>query len=116
MLPGALEHHVFKHVRDAGYTTIFITRTDLVPDLSHGDRGAVVFLNQDLQSVLEFELVNIRLTGKQGERRGGQQQRTAVQQHGTVSRGLVKNGREHGRMFLPIKVLYPMSVWSDGDR
>ena len=53
MLVRPLEHHVFQYVRDAGDTIVFIAGADLVPHLGDDDRCAVVFLDDQLEAVIQ---------------------------------------------------------------
>jgi hypothetical protein len=56
---GALEHHVLQDVRDAGDAAVLIARSDAIPDLRGQDGGAMIGLDQDLESVVELALVDL---------------------------------------------------------
>ena len=51
--PGALEHHVLQHVRNAGGAGALIHAAGLVPDLLYDYRRAVVLLDDYLEAIAQ---------------------------------------------------------------
>ena len=85
----ALEHHVFEEVGEPGPARPLVLGTDVIPDVDADDGRGVVFVQDDLQTVgerelLEFQFRNLwhgRSWGQRGELRakgGGEGE------HGTI--------------------------------
>ena len=49
----ALEHQVLEQVREAGVARALVLRTDVIPDVDRDDRAGVIFVEQDVESVVE---------------------------------------------------------------
>lgn len=59
-----LEHHVFQQVRHARCPVGFVHAADAVPDHMHHRRRAVVFLDDDAQTVVELLFEGVGLHGR----------------------------------------------------
>ena len=55
---GTFEHHVFENMRDTGEAFRLVTRPNLVPDLRHHHRCAMILTHHNLEAVLESGLLN----------------------------------------------------------
>ena len=55
----AAEHQMLQQMRNARQARPFVARADAIPDLQRGDRGAVVFQDEDRQPVVEDVFRNL---------------------------------------------------------
>ena len=56
VVTGALEHHVFEEVGEAGAAYFLILGADMVPDVDRHQRNRVVFVEDDVEAVGQSEL------------------------------------------------------------
>ena len=48
---GALEHHVFEEVGEAGAASALVQRADVIPEVDGDEREAMVFVHEDDETV-----------------------------------------------------------------
>jgi hypothetical protein len=49
---GAFKHHMFQHMRNTGFTTVFKIGTNFVPDLMNDHRRTVILFDYNLHTVI----------------------------------------------------------------
>ena len=90
----ALEQHVFVHVRGAGHVRRLVRAAGLDPHLHRHDRREAVFLNRDLQPVVEREeqAGGVRFGGSRsgGRERGGTVRHGAGVSHKPVAESIAR--------------------------
>ena len=68
---AALEHQVLEQVREARLPGPLVLRTDVIPDVDGDDRGLVILVHDQRQSVVEHEaLVRNRVRARARRVRG----------------------------------------------
>ncbi len=85
---GAVEHQVFKQVREAGFAGLLVLGADVVPDVDGDDRRLVVLVDNQPETVVErvFGVGNFNVGGRRDGSDGHKSKR--------------RDGRCQGRMFM----------------
>ncbi len=81
-LVGALEHQVFKEVRNARMPRRFVSGPNPVPDHVHNHRRAVIFDHDDIEAVLKLEVGHSLGVGGKGDAKGNSGQKAGSSVHG----------------------------------
>ena len=63
---GALEHHVFEEMGEAGAAGALVERADVVPEVDGDEREAMVFVGDDDETVGHGELLELELRELEG--------------------------------------------------